>query len=110
MGILTKYSGKRKQINIDWDHVEADYIEAGNPIGGDGQVHNDFSAQGILLESVDRNWKTQGVILVHGFCDEDDRLAVSGVQLTTECKIALEGITLVQNGEKLHNIAIAVAG
>ena len=110
MGMLTKYSGKQRWIDIDWDHVEADYIEAGTPIGGDGQIHNDSDALGILIKAVDREYRTDGEILVHGFCDEADRLAVSGLQLTTECKIALQGIVLVQDGERLPHIAIAVAG
>lgn len=95
MGMLKKYKiTKGRWINLDWDHINADEVKAGMPIGEDGQIHNDGSAVGILLKSCDRLWNCKGEILIEGQIYEAERRKMSGIVLSNTCRKALVGISL----------------
>lgn len=108
MSMLTNYGGKKKWIDIDWSNVDGNTIEAGMPIGADGQIHNDANAIGILVKSCDSRFTRDGEILIAGYCEEAERKTVSGVSLSSECRVALDGIALINaNGSHLGNVAVA---
>ncbi len=90
MGMLTNYKAiKARWIDIDWENISRDFVEAGTPIGADGMIHNDSIAIGILLKSCDRQWTPRGELMLEGCIDDAERLKVSNIKLTKSCIHAL---------------------
>lgn len=102
MGMLQNIETKEgRWITLDWDHIAGDAVEAGMPIGADGQIHNDEAAVGILLKSCDRAWNHRAEVMIEGRIDEVERKAATGIELTKECMNALRFIQLHKNGQNV---------
>ena len=111
MGMLKNIKTKEgRWITLDWDHIDGDVIEAGMPIGEDGQIHNDEAAVGILLKSCDRAWNHRAEVMIEGRIDEAERQALTGIELSKACLNALRFIQLQTNGQNCPFVYEAVAG
>lgn len=111
MGMLNNVKVKEAQwITLDWANIEGNVVEAGTPIGADGQIHNDANAIGILLKSCDRVWNHKGEIMIEGRIDEAERQELTDAALSDACRNALHTIQLVSDGVNLPFVSEAVAG
>lgn len=94
MSILWDNQGKVKKITVDWANIDADTVDAGTPMGNDGQVHNDAEAIGMLMNRITKPWDGTCDVLVAGFVD----VAEVAVELADAAINAMHGIRFVEDG------------
>lgn len=78
-------------IPINWDAIEGDTIPAGTPMDKDGNIANDASCYGVLMDDVQRgrNKKNGGRVVISGCIDVAEAEKHSGVKLSDEAKAAV---------------------
>ena len=114
--MLSNHYGEYKYINLNWDSISGDVVEAGTPINADGEIANDNTAIGVMVDSCDRQWKRTAKLIVAGVLDELEAQTCSGMTFELNCKLALSvKITLLVNGVidvsgSQAEYSIAVAG
>ena len=106
---LEKAKGKVERVTLDWGNITPSELPAGTPIGADGRVHNDGSAKGLLMRTVNEPWSGTGEIITAGYVDLVEAQESYGSALTNEARCALYDIHFSGSARKMVS-AVAVAG
>ncbi len=109
MSVLSSAKGKVERVTLDWANITPTEVQAGTPIGADGQIHNDGSAKGLLMRTVNEPWDGTAEIITAGYVDKVEAQELSGLTLTNEAQCAMHDIHFAGVAGKVDSM-VAVAG
>lgn len=92
----------RKVREVKLDFSAADSYKAGTPVNAHGQLANDATCIGILLQDYHKSVGTgSGQVVISGHIQQDVAAEWSGVTISAEAKAALIDITFTGDGGRM---------